>query len=291
MDTTYAPADAAGSTPASPAFITTPYDVLGYRAVTHVEDGPGCAALSYVLAGFAVPSGAPAAEYRLSLHLGGWMARIGEDVFHTSPDLASAVAALEWRIITDGLARRPELFQLHGAAVCLPLRRGALLLAGDSGSGKTTLTLGLMLAGFVPFSDDVTLLDGESLTVEPLRRAFHTSPDTWDVLSAIAGGKLAPDAGAPEGFFAPPQWATRPVPVRAILFPEYRAGQTTSMTRLSLADSATAILGNTISLSVSPRFALSTGVRLAEQVPCYRFPMGDLGTAVAHVQRLSRDLL
>jgi hypothetical protein len=141
-----------------------------------------------------------------------------------------------------------------------------------------------MLRGFVPFGDDTTLLDPETLEVQPIHRAFHITPQAWTLLESL-GAPLKWEP-APLNYFAPPQWAEHPVPVRWVLFPEYAPGQTPALVQLSPADAATAILAESNSLTAAPRIALPAATRLVRQASFYRFKTGDLAASVSLVQRL-----
>lgn len=142
-----------------------------------------------------------------------------------------------------------------------------------------------MLRGFVPFSDDVALLDPATLGLQPLRRAFHVDDETWGLLEALGHGPLI-ERDAPVGYFSPPQWAERTVPVRWVLFPEYRPQQPPQLVPISPLEAAAAILEQTLTLASATRVALATATRLTERARCYRFLVGDLAESVAAVQQM-----
>jgi hypothetical protein len=265
------------------------YDVLGYRAAVGVSAGEARAAVRTILRGFGPVAPAPGPDlpgYELAPTPAGWQVRAGGEVVHAGADFLVALATLEWHIVTAALMHRDDLFHLHAAGLCLPTRRAGLLLAGDSGNGKTTLALGLMLRGFSPFGDDVAVLDPQSLELHPLRRAFHTDQQTWEIVGSLVAGPLRGDDDAPPGYFIPPQWAERPVPVRWVLFPDYWPGRTPQLVRLAPAEAAAALLAHTTSLARTPRLALPTVTHLIERAACYRFLGGDLPASVAAIERL-----
>ena len=137
---------------------------------------------------------------------GTWQVRVAGERLYEGDSLAAAMGLLEWRVVTAALERRPDLFHLHGASLCLPTERTGLVLVGGSGRGKTTLTMGLMLRGFVPFADDVTLMEPETLELRAFRRAFHIDETTWSLLEPLGGPTGDPSDG-PAGYFSPPQSA------------------------------------------------------------------------------------
>jgi hypothetical protein len=148
------------------------------------------------------------------------------------------------------------------------------------------MTLGLMMRGFVPFSDDVVLVDPEGLQLNPLPRAFHVEEDTWRVLVPLTGPLAREDAGPP-GYFVPPQWAVTPVPVGWVLMTEYRPNQAPALLPVPPAQVATALLEQSSSLTRVPRLSLTTARRITEQAHCYRFLVGDPLASVALVQQMT----
>jgi hypothetical protein len=265
------------------------YDLLGYRAAVGAAPEQASRAVRSILRGFGpvdVGHGLDLPRYELVETAEGWVVRVNGEVVHTDTSFDPALSALEWHLVSTALGRQVELFHMHAAALCVPTQRAGILLAGNSGNGKTTLTLGLMLRGFVPFGDDVALLDPQTLELQPLRRAFHFDAQSIRVLEPLAGGVIRWDDTEQPGYFSPPQWATTRVPVRWVLFPEYQAGQRPELIPVSPSEAATAILTQTLSLARAPRLALSTATRLMKHADCFRFLTGDLEESVRVVQQL-----
>lgn len=77
---------------------------------------------------------------------------------------------LEWMITCNTLSHLQEFFQLHAGAV---VKGGkVILLPAGHGSGKTTLTLSLTKNRYRCLSDDIVLINPESLMVIPFPRSF-----------------------------------------------------------------------------------------------------------------------
>jgi hypothetical protein len=264
------------------------YDIVGYQAAI---GAPGSAydSVRRIFRGFGpidVGTGFHLPHYMLMVpETGGWEMSSQNGGSHKFPDLPSALSALEWHVITDALTRRDDLFHLHGAALCLPTRRAGIALAGDSRSGKTTAALALMLRGFVPFADDVALVDPEGLELRTLRRAFHVDAGTWSILEHL-NGPLGRNDEDPPGYFLPPQWAEQPVPLRWLLFLDLRPDREPQLIPMSTAEAATAILAQTLNLRNATKLALRTVNQLTQRVACFRFLTGDLPSSVAMIQQL-----
>jgi hypothetical protein len=80
------------------------------------------------------------------------------------PEIAGAGSAarlVEWILVAEALRRWPHLVHVHAALVATPDR--SALLIGRSGSGKSTTSIALALTGLALYTDDVALIDRETL--------------------------------------------------------------------------------------------------------------------------------
>jgi hypothetical protein len=263
------------------------YDVLGYRAAVGATGFEAQAAVRSILRGFGpvdVGPGLHLPRYEITTEGKGWQLRVDGSVVQEDADFLSALGALEWYVVAAALSHRNDLFQLHSAALCLPTQRAGIVLVGDSGSGKTTLALALMLRGFVPFSDDVALIDPETLELQPLRRAFHVSDDTRRLVKPLTFGLLGSDDD-PHGYFSPVQWAGQSAPERWLLFVEHHPEREPQLVPLAAPEAATAILAQALNLSKAPRLALAVAARLVERCSICRFLTSDIEASVAVLQQ------
>jgi len=263
------------------------YDLLGYRAAVGATGFEAQAAVRSILCGFGpvdVGPGLHLPRFEVTTGGKGWQLRVDGSVVQEDADFHSALGALEWYVVAAALSKRNDLFQLHGAALCLPTQRAGIVLVGDSGSGKTTLALALMLRGFVPFSDDVALIDPETLELQTMRRAFHVSDDTRRLVKPLTFGALGSEDD-PDGYFSPPQWAGQAAPVRWLLFVEHHLQRDPQIVPLAAPEAATAILAQALNLSRAPRLAMATAARLVERCSTYRFLTSDLEASVAMLQQ------
>lgn len=266
------------------------YDVLGRRVLVGSRVPEARTTLQQLLRGFG-PSPAATGDwprYELVRREDVWFVHTDQGPVHSDRDLIGALGMLEWHVMTGALERHHHLFHLHGATLAVPGGGGAVALVGNSGSGKSTLTLALMQRGFLPFADDVALIDPVTLDVQSLRRAFHVSDPSLRLVESFTGKPVSSGGDAPPGFFHPPEWARAPEPVRWLLLLELRPDQTPSLTRLTPADAAVAVLEQSLNLKHASRVGLAAAARLASQTECYRFQHGGWPESLAIVEGLAR---
>jgi hypothetical protein len=279
------PPDAANATP---TVDERHYCILGYHATVTTPDPDARATISAVLAGFTmvptVPPGTP--RYRVETDGTWWSLTINGEKTYESVFLSEALIALEWHLVTDLLAFRADRFHLHGAALRTPDGAASILILGASGSGKTTLTLALMARGFVPYADDIILIDPQMLAPATFRRAFHVDDATHALVAALPDAPTWDFDALPPGYFMPPQWAETPAPVRAIFFPTLRPEEEPSAAALSITDAVTTLLPFSTTLDQKPTLALPVAARLTAQATCYALTTGDLAATAALIRRI-----
>lgn len=254
------------------------YRLLDYPVVVTASDDEMRAAVESILRGF--PQHEPAgdsARYALARDDdGGWCVEAhGTRTCHRG-SLTDALLALEWYLFSDMLAFRNDRFHLHGAALCAPAGTTSLLVLGAQGAGKTTLALALMARGFLPFADDIVFLEPDTLAPRTFRRAFHVDASTRALVEGLPQSPPGQFDEMPPGYFMPSRWAQSQAPVRAIFFPTVRAGETPSVTMLSVADATATLLPFSSTLGQAPRLALAAAARLTGQATCYALASGDL---------------
>ncbi len=82
------------------------------------------------------------------------------------------------------IGRHPEYLQLHAAAM---IRDGiGVVLAGASGSGKSTLAAGLLSRGWRYLSDELALIDPDTLALRGFPKALCVKRGAFDVLESLS---------------------------------------------------------------------------------------------------------
>jgi HprK-related kinase A len=219
---------------------------------------------------------APARRYRLI--------RDGE-LFWETDRRSHLLASLEWTVGNALVDRaRADFLLLHAAVAAT--EHGALLLPAGSGGGKSTLVAGLMSGGWRYLSDEVAALE----LCSGLVAAFPRS------VSLKLGGRQAVRSGYPAApliaggrrfgreriwYLPPPPDAVpaSPLPVRWIVLPSYRAGETV-LSPLRRSEVLPALLAQSFNLGRFGAAGIERLVRVVAGATCYRLTSGDLAQAV-----------
>ena len=268
------------------------YDLRGYRVTVDVPDPAAARLVGSIFREFAIPAHPDGADAAYALRREGqsWTAADPRGIAYRSEALADAVLALEWQIVTATIAHRRDCFHLHAAALLSPDASASLVVVGVSGSGKTTLALGLMARGFLPYSDDATLIDPDTCAPTAFRRAFHIDDGTRSLLLGLPEPPHWDFAAAPAGYFSPPRWAEDPCPIRTVLFPTLVPGAAPALAPLAMADAAARLLPFSATLAQSPPLALHTAARIVASASCYDLVAGDLAqTLDLVIERVGRN--
>jgi hypothetical protein len=185
------------------------------------------------------------------------------------------------------------LVSIHAAAI--GTHQHCVLIPGASGSGKSTLAAGLLASGCNSYlTDDISPLDGASLCIVPVPGALVLKSGSWEAV-----GSLLPDLydlairrrrGQKVRYWSPPvaQVASGPLPVTAIVFPHFESGRKVELSRLSLLEGVSRLVG--APCVVSAPITTETIGRLsgwARSIPFYTLAYG----ALADATRTMEDLL
>lgn len=221
-----------------------------------------------------------------------FLGREGEE-----PALAADDAELLFQFETDlsiQLQRlRPDLYFLHGAA----LEHGgrAALLVAASGSGKSTTAWALVNHGLGYLSDELAPVDPRTTEVHPYPRALCLKarpprPYRLPASTLVTSRTFhVPAAAMPGGV------VTRPLPVAAVFFVEYRPGGGPDAAGVSRAEATARLLANALNPLAHPGSGLDTAMAIAAAVPAFRLWTGDLArtaelvtATLRHLDRASR---
>lgn len=193
------------------------------------------------------------------------------------------------RLVTD---RHRYFMQLHAAA--LLGRDGCWLLPGEAGSGKTTLSAALLGEGLSLLSDEVVLLESETLNVRPFPLALTVKCGAVAPLS-----DLHPELGSlpvherEDGKrvrYLPPRRDCvaadhqQGYPIRGIVFPRYAPAEPGELRVLGRLEGLGRLLQACVSLPEwLARERVARLVHWMERLACYELSAPDLPDAVARL--------
>lgn len=159
------------------------------------------------------------------------------------PDSASFAPQFALALAMLACGRHDFALQLHAAMVATA--KGAILLPAAPGSGKTCLSLAAAARGFAWYSDEIVLLERGSLTARGVPACATVKGPAWPVIAAIhpeidglpahrrIDGRIC-------RYLPPPPLVDDPRrerawPVRALVFPRFRAGRPARLAPVSRA--------------------------------------------------------
>lgn len=146
--------------------------------------------------------------------------------------------------------RAHGLFHLHAGCVDVP-GLGVVLVVGESGSGKTTLSVGLAARGGALVSDDAVFLSNGiqpgSIEAWGWPADLHLAPETLRAFPELAAGAYRPVSDGRDKRAVPLSVLARPwLPVAKspalVLFPRVGSGATSTLRRLSAAETVTGLI-------------------------------------------------
>jgi hypothetical protein len=224
---------------------------------------------------------------------GGQVAMVdGEQVWATS-DPNELLPSLEWSINNTAAQRLGRHYLLlHAGSMALGDR--GLVLSAPSGSGKSTLVAGLLADGFSYLSDEVAVLEPESLRLLPFPKSVcvklgsrETLIPLFPSLAADASGRRFSGSSIWYVTPKPDAWPTAPVPVRYVLFPRYVAGAETRLEPLPRPAALANLLAQSFSAKQHGARAIAQTVEMLRGADCYALTIGDLRQAVGQVRALA----
>ena len=174
--------------------------------------------------------------------------------WHPTP--AMIVPTLKLLLRKLAVARLTYFMEIHAGAVLLD--DNVLLLPGSAGRGKTTLTAALVRNGGSYFSDEIGLLEEDSLDVRPVPLAMTIKPgsiepllDLYPTLETFAE-HLREDR-QPVRYLPPLSESRCPAdqparPAKWVVFPHYEAGSETVVSPLTEAQGLRRLLDESLVL-------------------------------------------
>ena len=210
----------------------------------------------------------------------------GEAPFEPLPR-DQAPAMLEWGLNWSLAASAHQWLNIHAAS--LERNGQVVVLPAPPGSGKSTLCAALALRNWRLLSDELTLIDPDSMQAHALARPINLKNASIDVIRAFEPSA----AWAPEVYdttkgrvthLRPPAQAVQRMQEsgtpRWIVFPRYVAGAEPLLTPRSKVQTFTHFAENAFNYSILGELGFATVARLVEQCDCYDFSYSRLDDAL-----------
>jgi hypothetical protein len=201
-------------------------------------------------------------------------------------------------LLSEAINNVSYLLYIHAGVV--RSASGCLLLPAAPGSGKSSLTAALIHAGFTYFSDEVALLEEDTLNVRPVPVSLCLKDGAWDLLAprypeirdlAIHhrwDGKIVRYLNPPPAALDPEPEKSHPV--RWIVFPRYSPEACTELRPVAKAHALHRLLQQCLAVPAPlDQAKIASLVRWISEIPCYELPMSSLDDAVALADELCRQ--
>lgn len=199
----------------------------------------------------------------------------GREVYEgdATPALARAV-----NLVNIGATRSAgEDPVLHCGAVAVDGR--VIVLPGTPGAGKSTTSTALMLRGFDYVSDETGPIGPDGL-VRPYPKPVVVGPGSWPSLAGAERGRVPFPGSLDAWYLDPTGWGsavvTEPLPIGAVVAPEYRAGAPFELTPLSRAEATVVMSSNAFNMEDHGAGGILRVADAVVGVPCFRARFGDV---------------
>jgi HprK-related kinase A len=194
-----------------------------------------------------------------------------------------AGALFEWTLNYCVSRDGHHFVAVHAAVV---ERHGhALLVSGESGAGKSTLCAALVLDGWRLLSDEFALIDPERGTLSPLPRPVSLKNASIDVIrrrgrDVVYGPEGVDIEDARFVHMKPPassvRRASEPAVPRVVIFPRWRPGASTSLTRVRKAEVLLRLADQSFNYNYLGVRGFNAIAALARRVEGYELEYSDL---------------
>jgi hypothetical protein len=204
------------------------------------------------------------------------------------PSLEQLTPSIKNLVGLSAINRHRFFLELHAGVVWNGER--CVLLPGASGSGKSTLTAGLVAAGFGYLSDEVALLENDTLELRPFplalgvkRGALEAVAELWPEVTGLAAHRRVD--GEQVRYLRPPPERCVPeettYPVGWLVFPHYGTDLATELRPISRPEALRRLMRECMVLPElldEPR--VENLVRWMRRLQCFELPMSSLDQAV-----------
>jgi HprK-related kinase A len=216
----------------------------------------------------------------------------GHEPFTPLP-LPQSYALFEWGLNWCLSVHMHRYLLVHSAVV---ERNGRLLiLPGTPGSGKSTLCAALVSRGWRLFSDEIAVIDPESLETLPIPRPINIKNRSIEVIGSYApdlqiGEVVADTTKGTVAHVTPPLDSVQRQRDTAtpawVIFPKYTPGSATSLTMMKGADALLALAGNAFNYHIHGARGFECLSRIAREASFAQLTYSDLDDVITKLDQM-----
>lgn len=211
---------------------------------------------------------------------------------------AQAFPLLEWGMNWCIAQHTQEQLTIHAAV--LEKNGATVILPAASGSGKSTLTAILALQGWRLLSDEMTLVDLESLAITPIARPISLKNDSIRVIKSLNQTAVFSDIvkDTNKGTIAhlkPDNHAiheiNRKVSPTTIVFPKYEAKAQTSLTKIDKGQAFMRTIEQCFNYSLLAEDGFECMEKLIKTCNCYEFIYSSTADAIENFDMIAKQAI
>lgn len=207
---------------------------------------------------------------------------------------AQAYPLLEWGMNWCVTSTAHHFVMCHSAV--LAWNDMAVMLPAPPGSGKSTLCAALAMSGWRLLSDELALIDPQSLMLQPFVRPVSLKNASIELIAqryplAVFTPAVSDTIKGRVAHMRPPRASVdlvhQPAVPRWLIFPRYEAGMELSLSAMSKAEAMTDLAGNAFNFSALGTKGFSTLAYMVDSIDCYRLHYSSLDQAIAAFTQLA----
>ncbi len=202
---------------------------------------------------------------------------------------------LEWLIVRR-LLEGSDFLQFHSAV--LEKNGNCVIFPAQANSGKTSLTVALSQNGFQWFSDEIVLVDPESLLIYPFPRSILIEPEKKDLFSGLGYNFKSRKLLWKRLKDMPLEYISKEKTgkgkatgskSRFIIFPGYSPEHHNKLKPLSSAKALMRLMENEVNFNQFQAGGIDTVIKLVKGADCFEMETGNLAEAVQVIKKLFSD--